>query len=172
MKNLLAIGAGGHSRVVAELTEDCGYTQVAFLDDNSPDAIGKIADLEKFRDQFEYAFVGIGNNRFRAELIGRLEKAGFKVPVLVHSTAYVSRSAVIGSGTVVEPKAIVNANTVVSKGCIVSVGGIVDHDVVLGDCVHINVGAIVKAGAKIEAYTKLEAGQVVLGYQSAVVGTK
>lgn len=172
MKNLLIIGAGGHGRVVAEVAEDCGYTQIAFLDDNSPDAIGKIADLEKFRNQFEYAFVGIGNNRFRAELIDRLEKAGFTVPALIHPTAYVSRTAVIGKGTEIEPKAIVNANTTVGAGCIIQIGGIVDHNVVLGDCVHINAGSIVKAGAEVAAYTKLEAGQVVLGYQSAVVGIK
>lgn len=141
MKNLLIIGAGGHGKVVAEVAEECGYTQVAFLDDNSPDAIGKIADLEKFRNQFECAFVGIGNNRFRAELIGRLENEGYRVPVLIHPTAYVSRSAVIGKGTVIEPKAIVNANTMVVSGCIVQVGGIVDHDVILGDCVHISTRA-------------------------------
>ncbi len=64
-----------------------------------------------------------------------------------------------------------NANARVGTGCIIQVGGIVEHDVVLGDCVHINAGSIVKAGAEVEAYTKLEAGQVVLGYQSVVVGT-
>lgn len=30
MKNLLIIGAGGHGRVVAEVAEDCGYTQVVY----------------------------------------------------------------------------------------------------------------------------------------------
>lgn len=166
---LLIIGAGGHGRVVAEVASDCGFEEIAFLDDNSPDAIGKIDDLEKFTGTYEYAFVGIGNNRFRGDLIERLEKAGYKVPVLIHPTAYVSRTAQIGKGTVVEPKAIVNANTVVGNGCIIQVGGIVDHDVVLGDCVHVNAGSIVKGGAKVEAYVKLEAGQVVLGYQQAVV---
>lgn len=161
---MLVIGAGGHGKVVAEIAADVGYEEVAFLDDNSPEAVGKISEAEKFRDEYQEAFVGIGNNRVRGELIGKLEACGYEVPILVHPTAYVSRSAVIGKGTVAEPKAVVNANTRVGVGCIISVGAIVDHDVVLEDCVHVNAGAIVKAGGNVMKETKLEAGQVVKGY--------
>lgn len=166
---LLVIGAGGHGKVVAEIAEDCGYKKIAFLDDHNTAAIGKLADIGKFTADYEYAFVGIGNNAVRGELIERLHLAGYKIPVLVHPTAYVSRTAQIGPGTVVEPKAIVNANTVIGDGCILSVGAIIDHDVTVGDGCHINSGAIVKAGAKLAPLTKLEAGQVVLGYEEAVV---
>lgn len=168
-KCLLILGAGGHGKVVAEIAADCGYTKIDFLDDNSPDALGKIGEYRTFVQKYSRVFVAIGNNRLRLELLKQLLKAGFTIPALVHPTAYVSRTASIGAGTVVEPKAIVNANTTVGTGCILSVGSIVDHDVVLGECVHINVGAIVKAGARVEAETKLEAGQVVLGYPGAVV---
>lgn len=41
-KKLLIIGAGGHGKVVAEVASACGYDNVKFLDDNSPEAIGKI----------------------------------------------------------------------------------------------------------------------------------
>lgn len=163
-KSLLIVGAGGHGKVVKEISEAFGYTNIEFLDDNSPEAIGKIADSKAYVDQYSEAFVGIGNNKFRGELLTRLEQEGFKVPVLIHPTAYVSKSAVIGKGTVVEPKAIVNANSKVGCGCIISVGSIVDHDVVLEDCVHVNAGAICKAGSFVAKETKLEAGQVVKGY--------
>lgn len=166
--NLLIIGAGGHGKVVAEIAADCGYRKIDFLDDNSSDAIGKISDLEKFIGQYECAFVGIGN-RFRGELIEKLEGLGYQVPVLIHPTAYISRTAKIEKGTVVEPKAIVNVNTTIRTGCIISVGVIVDHDVIIEKCCHINAGAIVKAGATVEEYTQLEAGKVKLGYQQAIV---
>ena len=64
---------------------------------------------------------------------------------------------------------VVNANTYVGAGCIISVGAIVDHDVNLGTCCHINAGAIVNAGAMIENFRKLEAGEVALGYDKAWV---
>lgn len=108
--NILLIGNGGHGKVVEEVSNDCGYEKIAFLDDNSVEAIGKIEELEKFVDEFEYAFVAIGNNKLCGELMHRLEEAGYKVPVLIHSSAYLSSTAKIGKGTVIEPKAIINAN--------------------------------------------------------------
>lgn len=169
MKRLLIIGAGGHGKVVAEVAQDIGYKNIAFLDDNSPEAIGKITDIEKFCDQYNEAFVAIGNNKLRGELLQRVKDCGYTIPVLVHPSAYVSKTATLGIGTVVEPKAIVNANSHVGDGSIISVGSIVDHDVEVGFCCHINAGAIVKAGGKIDSFRKLEAGEVVLGYESAVV---
>lgn len=163
-KSLLIIGAGGHGRVVKEVAEALGYDKIAFLDDNSVEAIGKIADSKSFVQEYQAAFVGIGNNKFRNELLQRLEQEGFVIPALLHPTAYISKTAVIGKGTVVEPKAIVNTNSRVGLGCIISVGAIVDHDVVLEDCVHVNAGAICKAGSFVAKETKLEAGQVVKGY--------
>lgn len=51
---LLILGAGGHGKVVKEVAEamchDSGnqfYTGIDFLDDNAPEAVGKISDLEK-----------------------------------------------------------------------------------------------------------------------------
>lgn len=46
MKRLLIIGAGGHGKVVAEVAKDVGYEEIAFLDDISLEAIGKISEIE------------------------------------------------------------------------------------------------------------------------------
>lgn len=163
-KNLLIIGAGGHGRVVAEVAAACGYENISFLDDNSPEAIGKINDMVSFIGQFTNAFVGIGNNQFRNEMLMKLIKLGYHIPVLIHPTAYVSKSASVSKGTIVEPLAIINANSIVERGCIISVGAIVDHDVVLEECVHVNVGAVVKSGAHVRTNHKVEAGEIIQGY--------
>lgn len=170
-KRLLVLGAGGHGKVVREvalsLLDIDGkllYEAVDFLDDNSVNTIGRIADLEKYRDKYSDVFCGIGNNKVRKQLLDQAKEFGYSIPVLIHPTAYISPSAVIEAGTVIEPKAIVNANTVIHRGCIISVGAIVDHDVLINEFVHVNAGAIVKAGAKVETGRKLEAGEVVLGY--------
>lgn len=163
-KSLLIIGAGGHGKVVKEVAEAVGYDKIAFLDDNSAEAVGKIADSKQFVQEYQAAFVGIGNNKFRNELLQRLEQEGYEIPILLHPTAYISKTAVIGKGTVVEPKAIVNANSRVGLGCIISVGAIVDHDVVLEDCVHVNAGAICKAGSRIKAFIKVDTGEIIQGF--------
>ena len=163
-KKLLIVGAGGHGKVVAEIAEDCGYNYVAFIDDNSENAIGKIDELENFKEEFMDAFIGIGNNKMRETLILRLKKSGFNIPTLIHPSAYVSKTCVIKEGTVIEPKAIINSRSIIGEGSIVSVGTIVDHDVEIGNFCHINAGAIIKAGAKISDCKKIEAGEVVLGF--------
>lgn len=83
---------------------------------------------------------------------------------MVHPTSYVSPTATIKVGTVIKPRAIVNINSVISKGCIVSVGAIIDHDTVIGAFAHVNAGIICKGGARAESCTKLEAGEVIHGF--------
>ena len=162
-KPLLIIGAGGHGKVIAEIASDLGYEKIDFLDDDNAEAIGKIDEVEAFIEYGE-AFCGIGNNKFRAKILSRLENAGYQIATLIHPSSYVSQTAVIGKGTVVEPKAVVNSNSTVGRGSIISVRSIIDHNVKLGICCHINSGAIVKAGGEVGDYKKLEAGEVRLGY--------
>lgn len=168
MKKLLIIGAGGHGRVVAETAEAIGiYETIDFIDDNKPNVIGRIADLDTLDKQYDSAFVGIGDNRLRFELINKLEKIGYEVPTLIHPAAYVSPSATIEKGTIIEPKSVVNANSYIGMGCILSVGAIVDHDAKIGKCCHINAGAIIKSVTEVEDFRKLEAGEVVLCIKNA-----
>lgn len=168
-KKLLILGCGGHGRAVAEVALDCGYTQVAFLDDNDTNALGKIEDMDRYVSEYPVSFVGIGNAKLRNELLQRLERLGYEIATLIHPTAYVSRSAVLGKGTVVEPHAIVNTGTSIGCGGILSVGSIVDHDAKIGVCCQIDTGAIVKSGGFVGDFMKIEAGQVVPGYEAVRV---
>lgn len=168
MKSLLIIGAGGHGKVVAEVAEDLGYKRIDFLDDNAQNALGKIEDIGKYTNYGE-AFCGIGDNKLRGDIIQEIKKTGYSLATLIHPSAYVSRSAKIGQGSIIEPGAMINANSIIGEGAIVSLGALIDHDVVVGEYAHINSGAIVKAGGSVPSYEKLEAGAVVLGYETAVV---
>lgn len=162
-KNMLIVGAGGHGKVVKEVAEATGsYGRISFVDDNNPEAIGKLSDLARLQKEYGSAFVSIGNNHLRRELLQMLENMGFEIPVLIHPSAYVSKTCKIEKGTMIGPKAIVSANTYIGVGSIISAGAIIDHDVVLESCVHIDVGAIVKAGRKVKEETKLKAGEVLV----------
>ena len=164
-KSLLIIGAGGHGQVVKEIAEACGYEQIDFLDDKAQNAVGKVNEAPYLAPHYDGVVIGIGNNTIRhviAEKLERFEKINFVT--LIHPTAYVSASAMIGKGTVMEPHAIINANSRIGKGCIISVGAIVDHDSSVGFFSHINAGAICMAGSKIEPLTKVNAGEIVKGF--------
>ena len=165
MKSLLILGAGGHGQVVKEIAEACGYDTVDFLDDKAPNAIGKLNEAPYLVPNYDSVIIAIGNNVLRRDITEKLEQfEGIKVITLIHPTAYISRSAVIGKGTVVEPNAIVNAHSKIGEGCIISVGAIVDHDSSIGYFSHINAGAICMAGSKISALTKVDAGKIIEGF--------
>ena len=164
MSKLLILGAGGHGRVVAEVAASLGY-KVSFLDDKpGQNVVGRIAEVEKFKNRFDAFLVGIGNNKLRRELLERLSGQGVSIATLISPSAIVSPSADIGAGTVVEPGAIINTGVKIGQGCIVSVGSIIDHDSVLEDFSHVNTGAICMSGAHVAAEQKIEAGEVVHGF--------
>lgn len=165
MKRLLIIGAGGHGQVVKEIAEACGYETIDFLDDNSPNAVGKVNETPYKAPNYDGVIVGIGNNAIRCRISEQLEKVeGINYVTLIHPSAYVSISAIIGKGTVVEPHAIINANAKIGEGCIISVGSIIDHDSSIGYFTHINAGAICMAGSNVRALTKVNAGEIIKGF--------
>lgn len=156
MQSLLIIGAGGHGRVVVEIATACGYDTIAFLDDNAPGAIGKLEEIDVYAPRYEGVFIAIGNNALRQKLAAQLcGMTGVKLVTLIHPTAYVSPSTVIGQGTVVEPKAVVNTNSRIGQGCIISVGTIIDHDCEIGEFCHINAGMVCSAGCCVEALSRI-----------------
>ena len=118
-----------------------------------------MSDIEKLHSEYDSAFVGIGNNIHREKLITELEHIGYTIPVLIHPTAYVSKS--ISKGIVIEPKAIINANAKIGTGCIISVGAIIDHDVMIGDYVHVNSGSIVCDARSVDKGIKINAGEII-----------
>ena len=159
--NLLILGAGQFGRVAKEVAESMGrFDRIAFLDDNSDQAIGKLEDHEKFVADFSYAFVAIGNSDLRLKYIEELEEACFAIAVLVSPEAHVSPSAQLMKGTIVAPGAVVNANSTVAVGCFVCAGAIVDHNSFVGDGCQLDCGSVVGSNAILLAKTKLEYNEV------------
>ncbi len=159
---LVIIGAGGYGQTVADVARQSGkYSEILFLDDNSPLAVGKCADFEQYADDQTEMIPAFGNNPGRLSWLDRLEQAGIPAATLIHSTAYVSPKAVVAAGTVILPKAVINTGCEVRRGCIVNLGAIIDHGCVIEEGVHVCLGAIVKAENRIPGCMKIEAGQVI-----------
>lgn len=169
MKNLIILGAGGHGRVVAEAAElDERWSKISFLDDrddieriNNFEVVGKLNDFANLVEKYDYAFVAIGNNEKRVDLINRLIITGFIVPVITHPGAYVSKYSKLGMGSVILPGAVVNTNSNIGKGCIVNINSCVDHDCDIGDGVHISSGAVIRSMSKIGMFSFIGAGACV-----------
>lgn len=169
MENLLIIGAGGHAQVVYETALLTGkYKKISFLDDSflkekdmKLNVIGKIDDYKNLSNEYNYAFVAIGNNELRIKLIKELLESGYEVPILIHPKAYLSSFSRVGKGTILLAGSIVNVNTKIGMGNIININSTVDHDCILEDGCHVCSGAIVRSMVTLERLTLVGAGVVI-----------
>lgn len=146
-KNLLIVGAGQYGMVAKEIAEDMGcFEKIGFVDDSSELAIDKLENYAKYSQEYSYAIVAIENADIRLSYIKKLEESLFKIAVLVSPRAYVSPSAQLMKGTIVEPMATVNANSLVAIGVIVCAGAIVEHNAAVGDGCLLQCGSVVSSG--------------------------
>lgn len=162
-KRVLVLGRGGFGKELGEMLADTGWGTPVYLDDNAPDCAGTLRDFvdPELRRTCPAAFVAVGDNTLRRELLQKLRAAGYQLPVFIHPAAEVCESAHLGAGTVVLPFAFVGANVRTGAGCLINAGAIVDHDVHLGAAVHVAPGAIVKAGAEVLDFAKIDSGEIV-----------
>ncbi len=180
---LLIIGAGGHGRVIADIAVRCGYTDIAFLDDNAVGncmgfpIVGTGKDIKKWNDGCNEFIIAIGNNAIRERIAG---EHNVKWATLIHPSAQIGMGTVIQEGTVVMAGAVVNPCATVGRHCIINTCAVVEHDNVLEDFVHISpnaalggvvtvgkgthigIGASVKHWVHICEYCAIGAGAVVV----------
>ena len=160
---ILILGRGGFGTQLNDWLMDEGWGSADFLDDNAPDAVGGLRDyvdpaiLKRGRP----AFVALGDNKLRVELLQKVAAAGYSTPVFISDAASVSPSAVLEPGCIILPQAYVGADAHLGVGCIVNAGAIVDHNAHLGRGVHVAPGGIVKASAEVAEFGKVDSGEIV-----------
>ena len=125
-EKLLLVGAGGFGRIVAEqamLQYNC-----AFVDDVQAvgtyvcgiPVAGGLADLPELRKEYGLLVVGIGNNRFRAQVYEKAKALGYSFPNIIAPSAYVSPFAEVGCGCVVLQNACIQNGASVGNGVLLN----------------------------------------------------
>lgn len=159
MKDLILIGGGGHCKSVLDAAESAGYNILGVLD--MPEEVGKQIlstkvigtddDISAYVDKAEFVItVGfIKSPSTRIKLYNRVKEVGGKLATIIASTAYVSKYAMIGEGTVVLHQAFVNAGAKVGRNVILNTATNIEHDAVIGDHCHISTGTMVNGECKV-----------------------
>lgn len=168
---LLILGAGGHAKVLAETALAAGVAhQLAFLDDRPLGSLLgwpvlgplALAPSAKLRQQWPQAAVAIGHAATRLRWLQQLESLGYALPPIVHPTAVLSPSAVVGPGSVLFAQAVVQACSQLGRGVIVNTAASVDHDAQLADGVHVCPGAHLAGEVRVGARSWIGIGACVL----------
>jgi sugar O-acyltransferase (sialic acid O-acetyltransferase NeuD family) len=92
---------------------------------------------------------GTGVSKVREQIAGRYDEAGVRWATVVHASAVVSPTAVLGEGAMVFAGAILNTGAVLGRHVVVNTGAVVEHDVKLGDFVQVGPAAALGGGVVV-----------------------
>lgn len=171
-KSLILIGGGGHCKSVIDVAESAGFTINGILD--TPENVGKkvlgytvVGTDDQIKDFIRESIflVTVGQIKdvtLRIKLHQKIVKTGGKLATIIAKTAYVSKHAILGEGTVIMHHAIINADARIGRGCIINTCANIEHDAEIGDFCHISTGAMVNGNCRVGEET-------FLGSQSVMV---
>jgi sugar O-acyltransferase (sialic acid O-acetyltransferase NeuD family) len=118
--------------------------------------------LATLLDAKAQALVALGDNKLRQRVTLKLQELGFSFATAIAQSAYVSPSAIVGSGTVIMPKAVVGASAKIGQGVVLNTASSVDHDVDIGDFVHVAPGCHLAGNVRVEQGAMLGIGTCVI----------
>ncbi len=165
---MLIIGGGVYGLVAKEIAESMNcFEKIAFVDDNAIttpngiEVIGKTDDVKKLSLIYGNAIIAIGAPQVRLTLLRKIEEqTNCKIVTLVSPRAYVSPTARIEKGCIIEPMSVIHTGATLLTGCIVSAGAVVNHASVCHEGVHVDCNATVLGGAQVPSATKIHGGEV------------
>ena len=117
--------------------------------------VGSLADLPELRKEYGLLVVGIGNNRFRAQVYEKAKVLGFAFPNIVAPSAYISPYAKLGCGCVVLQNACVQNGASVGNGVLLNAGTEVHCDAAVGDYALIYTNSVIRTGATVGNFTRI-----------------
>lgn len=169
------MGGGGHCRSCIDVIESSNTYRIAGIVEGTHckplesvlgyPVLGYDNDLNELKKRFDYALVTVGQtgtSTIRKKLFNLLKSKGFILPAVVAKTAYVSRHAHIGEGSIVMHRAVVNANARIGTNCILNTKSLVEHDALVGDHTHLSTAAVINGGASVGCESFLGSGAVVV----------
>lgn len=127
-----------------------------------------------------HALVAMECNRTRVEVAAALIELGFELATVIHPTAAIARSAVIGPHVLIGPRATICVHARIESHAVISTSSIVEHDNVvaqgawlapavrlaggvnIGAGARIGIGACVIPGCNIGAWSEVAPGAVVI----------
>lgn len=151
-KNVIIIGASALAREVTEYIPDAlpGVNIKGFLDSRKnildgfnglPPIIG---DVETYEIQPDDVFIcALGEPEMRKKYVDMILARGGEFISVVHPSAYIAPSAIVGVGTIVSPNTSITSNTIIGNHVFLSTGVSILHDCNVGDFASISPGATV-----------------------------
>lgn len=153
-RDLVIIGAGGFGAIAACAAEDINEVSLENEEEAPWNVVGYAdCDAEKrgvlhagrtvhgtiedaartLRDRELWFLCAVGDNAARAKMVRLAQSFGWKPATLVHPSAVLASSAVIGEGTYIGPAAVISSNAKIGAHVIIDMQVSIGHDAVVQD---------------------------------------
>ncbi len=160
-KPVILLGAGGHAKVLLDIlleqnTEILGIAEKDGVERPKDlfgvPIIGSDSDVERYSPseiELVNGIGSIGSTALRKRVYEKFKALGYRFRQVIHSSAVISRRAVLGEGVQVVAGAVINIGARIGENSIVNTNASVDHDCVLGAHVHIAPGVTLSGGVTV-----------------------
>lgn len=161
---MIVYGASGHGKVIIEILEQGGCTEIELWDDAVKPAIWQYPVLRPDAGKLDGSHcmvIAIGNNKIR-KMIAERYAADMQYRAAIHPATNISGRSSIGDGTVVMAGVTINADTAIGQHCIINTNASVDHDCRISDFVHISPNASLCGNIGVGEGTHIGAGATII----------
>lgn len=164
-REVIIIGAGGHSKVIADIILKSNDNVIGFLDDGKEigtqillnyKVIGKIDYINEINDNEISYIIAIGNNEIRKQIYERYPNLSYYTAI--HPNAVIANDVKIGKGTAIMANSVINTSAKIGEFCIINTGTILEHDNEIGNFVHISPGATLSGTVKVSELVHIGTG--------------
>lgn len=172
---LILLGAGGHAKVVAALACSAGHRLEGVCDPvlaangvhqwRGLRVLGDDTELARFNPYDYQLAMGIGSlpgSYLRVERYLALTALGYTFPKLIHPSAAVDESVVVGDGAQIMAGVVLQPDVNIGRNAIINTGAMIDHDSNVGDHVHVAPGAVLCGGIWVGDNTFIGASATLL----------
>lgn len=180
MEKLVLIGAGGHSKSVADCIDIEKYDLIGFLDENKTGFhINKPIFGSKFTDVPNYRsckyFVAIGDVNFRKVWFDRIKQSGLETINIIDRSAIISSSARIGCGNFIGKYSVINADSEIGDDNVINTRALIEHECKVGNHTHLSTNSVINGNVVVGdsvffGSSAVSNGQLKIG-EGAVVGS-
>jgi sugar O-acyltransferase (sialic acid O-acetyltransferase NeuD family) len=164
-EKIILQGGGDHASVVLDCLQDGQSNVIGIFDPRCSGNLFGVPQLGIYNPQFEpeaRAIIAIGDNQIRKKVAGDCRH---KFTNAVHTSALLSRHALLGVGNMILHRTIVQARTTIGNHVILNTASQVDHDCLVGDYVHLGPGAILCGNVAVGEGTFIGAGAIVIPFK-------
>ncbi|XOK61325.1 acetyltransferase [Paenibacillus elgii] len=169
MEKIIVVGSGGHAKVVIDIIEKTGKYKILGLIDSyrfpketvcGYEILGNESVLLQLKGEIYGGVVAIGDNWIRNKVVDKIKSIvpWFKFVSLVHPSAVLGNSVMIGDGTIVMAGSVINSNVIIGEHSIINTKSSVDHDCFIGDYCTIAPGVTLGGNIKMGSYSVVSLG--------------